>query len=119
MTAHEPEKVVHSAIFTYLCLVLPDSHLTVHLYQNPRSAIAGAIAKRLGMLSGLPDLMIIRPLGRVAFIEVKTTVGRLSPAQRAFRLFCLQWGVPHAVCRSIDDARDFIAELGIETREAA
>lgn len=113
------ERTVHTAILDYLNAVLPDSHLTVHLYNNPRSAAAGAVAKRMGMLAGIPDLMVIRPLGRIAFIEVKKEGGRLSAAQMAFRLYCKQWGAPHAVCRSIDDARDFLAEIGIETREAA
>lgn len=113
------ERTVHTAILDYLNAVLPDSHLTVHLYNNPRSAAAGAVAKRMGMLAGIPDLMVIRPLGRVAFIEVKKEGGRMNPAQLAFRLFCKTWGTPHAVCRSIDDTRDFLAEIGIETREAA
>ena len=113
-----PEKHVHTAILDYLQTVLPESHLTVHLYNNPRSAAAGAAAKRMGMLAGVPDLMIIRPLGRIAFIEVKREGGRLSVPQIAFRLFCRNWGVPHAVCRSIEDARDFIEEIGIETKEA-
>lgn len=113
------EKDVHTSILDYLNSVLPESHLTVHLYNNPRSAAAGALAKRMGMLAGIPDLMIIRPLGRVVFIEVKREKGgRMQPAQLAFRMFCKQWGTPHAVCRSIDDARDFLAEIGIETREA-
>lgn len=112
------ERLIHTAIFDYLNSTLPDSHLTVHLYNNPRSAAAGAIAKRMGMLAGVPDLMIIRPLGRIAFIEVKKEGGRLQPPQIAFRMFCKQWGVPHAVCRSIADARDFVAEIGIETRES-
>lgn len=112
------ERIIHTAIVDYLNAVLPDSHLTVHLYNNPRSAAAGAAAKRMGMLAGVPDLMIIRPLGRIVFIEVKKEGGRLNPAQIAFRLYCRQWGVPHAVCRSIDDVREFLAEIGIETKEA-
>lgn len=118
MKSRASEKAVHTAILDYLNAILPESHLTVHLYNNPRSAAAGALAKRMGMMAGIPDLMIIRPLGRLAFIEVKREGGRLSAPQIAFRLFCRQWGVPHAVCRSVDDARDFITEIGIETREA-
>jgi hypothetical protein len=112
------ERKIHTAIVDYLNAVLPDSHMTVHLYNNPRSAAAGAAAKRMGMLAGIPDLMIIRPLGRIVFIEVKKEGGRLNPAQIAFRLFCRQWGVHHAVCRSIADVRDFLAEIGIETKGA-
>lgn len=112
------ERIIHTAIVDYLNAVLPESHLVAHLYNNPRSAAAGAMAKRMGMLAGIPDLMIIRPLGRVMFIEIKSHKGRLSPAQIAFRLFCKQWGIPHKVCRCIGDARDFLEEWGIETREA-
>lgn len=35
-----------------------------------------------GLTPGDPDLRIYLPDGRVAFIEYKTTAGRLSPAQR-------------------------------------
>lgn len=35
-----------------------------------------------GLTLGDPDLRIYLPAGRVAFIEYKTTAGRLSPAQR-------------------------------------
>ena len=111
------ERLIHIAIVDYLNAVLPESHLVVHLYNNPRSAAAGAAAKRMGMLAGIPDLMIIRPLGRMMFIEVKKEGGRLSPEQTAFRLFCKQWGVPHAVCRSIEDVREYLDEWGVETKE--
>jgi len=116
--ARSSERKIHIAIVDYLNAVLPDSHLVVHLYNNPRSAASGALAKRMGMLAGVPDLMIVRPLGRVAFIEVKAEGGRLSPMQIAFKLHCKTWGIDHAVCRSIEDVRDFLAELRIETREA-
>lgn len=35
-----------------------------------------------GLTPGDPDLRIYLPAGRIAFIEYKTTAGRLSPAQR-------------------------------------
>lgn len=110
------EQSLHTSIMDYLKRVLPPSVMPVTLNNNPRSKMAGAIGKRMGMVKGLPDIGLFRSIGRVAFIEVKTKKGRLSPEQRAFQSWCREWGVPHCVARSVEDARDFIEDLGIETR---
>ena len=113
------EQSLHTAIMDYLRRTLPESVMPVTLNNNPRSKVAGAIGKRMGVLKGIPDIALIRSISRVAFIEVKTAKGRLSPEQRAFQGWCRDWGVDHCVARSVDDVQDFIEALGIETREAA
>lgn len=112
------ERVIHAAIIDWLRAVLPENHIAWHPMNNPRSKASGSISKRLGMMKGMPDIQVIRPLGRIAFIEVKAEKGRLTPEQRNFRLYCVKWGIPHAVCRSIDEVRLFVESIGIETREA-
>ena len=46
-----------------------------------------AIAKAEGLLSGVSDLVIVLPRGRVVFVELKAPngKGRQSPAQKAFQ----------------------------------
>ena len=76
-------------------------------------------AKAEGMMSGVPDVCIVRQGGSVAFIEVKKEGGYLSPTQREFRDWCGANGVPFAVCRSVDDVRETLRDWNVQTREAA
>src|SRR3972149_4835715 len=56
--------------------------------------------KRQGVRKGVPDLTFIIPrtedsngFALPAFLEVKTTKGRMSPAQKEFRENCISMGV--------------------------
>ena len=42
----------------------------------------GALAKQAGMMAGEPDIRIYLPGGRIIFVEMKTTRGSVSAAQR-------------------------------------
>jgi hypothetical protein len=82
-----------------------------------RSKTEAARLKWMGVLAGVPDLILILPKGRCAFWEVKWK-GELSPEQRDFIKRLTELGHSWAVVRSIDDARRELAALGIETKEA-
>lgn len=51
---------------------------------------------------GLSDLILLTQLG-VAFVEVKSLRGTLTPEQRAFRDQCQARGITHIVAKSVDD----------------
>jgi hypothetical protein len=71
--------------------------------------------KAAGMVNGAADLILFdrRFVRRVAFFEIKTEIGRVSPAQIAFgELATGVWGLPYAVVRSIDDAVETLNEWG-------
>ena len=112
------EAIIHAGITTYLRSVLP-SAMVITINNNPRSAIDGARQKKLGLVKGTPDIMIVRQGGSVAFLEVKKEGGRLNPAQVEFRDRCSVMQIPYAVVRSIDDVRDTLAGWGVKMREAA
>lgn len=112
------ESMIQVAIMAYLRSVLPKS-CQVFSTQNglrttPRQA---AKAKAEGMMSGVPDIVICRPTGLVAFMEIKSKTGSLSPSQREFRDWCGSYSVPFAVVRSVDDARAALRSWNVSTRE--
>lgn len=69
-----------------------------------RDKITAARLKRLGVAAGVPDIALVLPNGKAAFIEVKQPGGRLSLEQVAFASRCFQQGIPHAVVTSVDEA---------------
>jgi hypothetical protein len=71
--------------------------------------------KAAGMVAGAADLILFdrRFVRRVGFFEIKAEGGRVSPAQIAFaELATGVWGLPYAVIRSIEDARETLSEWG-------
>ncbi len=111
------EDQIHASIVTYLRTVLPDA-LVWHTPNAPRSAIAGARLKRLGMVAGVPDLCLLVD-GSLYFLEVKTDKGRLSLEQGAFIDAARGLGARATVVRSLDDVARVLKTWGIVTRAAA
>jgi hypothetical protein len=105
------EAQIQCAIVAGLRMLLPFGWLVVHTANKPRSAVAGALEKKMGAIAGMPDLAVYGPACAPRelspptwFIEVKAGKGRLSEAQREVhdRLKDLGYGV--GVARSLDDA---------------
>lgn len=73
-------------------------------------------AKNTGLTAGEPDLRIYGPGGRILFVELKTTAGRLSPAQVARH--ALLAGLGHTVttihASTGEEAANLITQL-VET----
>jgi hypothetical protein len=84
-----------------------------------RSKEEGARFKWLGVVAGVPDLIVIGPGGRAHFIEVKSEAGRLSDVQLDVVADLSKLGAPFTTVRSIDDVRRAFSGWGIETRETS
>lgn len=116
------EGPIQRAIVAYLRRVLP----TAIVHHSPNEGnrggrvgiIDGGKRKAAGVLPGFPDILIFTG-GRGYCIEVKAEGGYLSPIQKKVRDQLAAQGIPYAVCRSIDDARDCLAAWEIKTKEAA
>jgi hypothetical protein len=52
------------------------------------------------------------PGGKVAWLELKTSVGRQSIAQKGFESKCRRLGHPYAVARTLDEAFDALKQWG-------
>lgn len=78
----------------------------------PSSARAVARFIRLGMRPGVPDLSLVLPGGRGAFLEVKRPSAKLSLEQMMFGTECVSLGIPWAVVRSSEEAEKILTEWG-------
>ena len=64
-----------------LAQYLPDNVFWSALSNAPRTALAGFLARKRGVRSGLPDLMVVHG-GRVTFLELKSPPGVASKTQK-------------------------------------
>jgi len=69
-----------------------------------RSYSIAARMKNEGLMSGVADLCVLLPAGRVGWLEMKTLKGRQSVEQKAFQARCLRLNHPYAVAKTFDEA---------------
>ena len=110
---NRPEQAIHQAAVSYLKLLENMGELT---FFHPasggwRSKAEAGIFKSLGVKPGVPDLVLLFPGGRTAFIEIKAPEGRLSAAQKAFKSQAEYFGFAYAECRGVDQVEKFIRKL--------
>jgi len=114
MTRAAPERAIQIAIKRRLAL----SGVVCHHSPNAarRSAITGVRLKQEGMITGWPDLTLVGPDKRIAFLEVKAEKGRISAAQEECLAMLRRMGHDVAVVRSQDDAVLMLQEWGWNVR---
>jgi len=108
-----PEERLQIAIVDHLRILAPKN---VIWYAVPngekRSKRTDGRLKAQGVVSGIADLAFVLPDGRAAFLELKSGVGRLSPAQKAFQDKCASMEVEYAVSSSLDHALSILSAWG-------
>jgi hypothetical protein len=80
--------------------------------RDPRTA---AKLKAMGVLPGVPDLLLLAPDGSLRCLECKAHGGRLSDEQEDFRTFCIAREIPYVTAFKIDDALAAFREWGCLT----
>jgi hypothetical protein len=83
--------------------------------RGKRSIYEGMRNKKRGCVAGVPDVLITHA-GRAFWIELKTDIGRLSPAQVDMHRTLTACGMPVAVARSLGDVAGVLAAHGIPHR---
>ena len=85
-------------------------HLRGRLFAVPnggrRDAVTGARLKAEGVLSGVADLILLKPNDHFGalIVEMKTGKGRQSASQRQWQqVVCAKDEYKYALCRSLDD----------------
>ena len=110
---HE-ESIIQAAIVRDL------SALGVFLFSVPNEAVGGgknaalrmSRFKAMGLRPGVTDLVILSQ-GKVFFMEVKDSTGRLSEHQKRFRDWCFDWGYLWAIVRSSEEAINQVRQWGL------
>lgn len=78
--------------------------------EGQKSAREGAILKSMGVIPGVPDLILIWG-GKTYGFEMKTTTGVLSPAQKKLHAVWGVQGVVVEVVRSSDELYDRVSAI--------
>ena len=114
MTCAAPERAIQIAIKRRLAL----SGVVCHHSPNAgkRSVIGGRMLKQEGMITGWPDLTVVGPGGRIAFLEVKSAKGHTTDAQDDCLGMLQRMGHDVAVVRSQDEAVLMLQEWGWPVR---
>jgi hypothetical protein len=77
------------------------------VYNNPKNKIQGAILKSKGMISGVSDLQWFYH-GILYCLELKTQIGKLSPAQQKWSGTMTYHGAEYVVIRSLSQFQDLV-----------
>lgn len=76
------------------------------------------LMKRLGLLAGVFDLVVMAPGPFIGFMEIKVGNERLSENQEWFRTELIKMGFQYAVVRSLDDVKEAITQWQLPNRIA-
>jgi hypothetical protein len=113
------EARTQAAVVEWIRLVAPDL-IAFHVPNGGlRTKAEAARMKWVGVLAGVPDIVVLGLDGRCWLIEVKGPGGSLSPEQCVIRDRCVSMRIPFVVAKSIDDVRRAFEIWGIATRESA
>jgi hypothetical protein len=113
----KPEELIQISIVEWSRIVAPDVTVVHIPNEGERSSVSKIFLSKLGMIPGAADLLILADGPIVALAEVKAKGKYPNAKQRWFLENCKKKGIPATVLRSIDDARIFWREIGIQTRE--
>jgi hypothetical protein len=116
---NRPEQDMHKAVVSHLKL---RSVPRVFFWHTPnegrRGWVNAAALKAMGMVSGVPDLVILKG-GELFALELKATSGRLTPSQRLVMERMRDCGAHVAVAKSLDEALVTLECWGIIKRDCS
>lgn len=118
------EGPIHRSILAYLRRVFPDA--LIHHSKNEirqrgsKIALELARAKRDGVVTGFPDLVVF-PVTSLTpmFFEVKAEGNYASPPQKEVHAKLAALGYRVAIVRSIEDVQEALTEWNVPTRHVA
>jgi hypothetical protein len=114
-----PEQAIHKAVVSHLNARSEPRVFFFHPANGgKRSIIEAKIFKALGVIAGVPDLIILKA-GEVFGLELKATRGALTPSQRLVHAAMTEAGAKTAVAHSLDEALVTLEVWGILKRSVS
>jgi hypothetical protein len=106
---HEESKIQQSCV-RWFRLQYPGYILFAIPNGGRRGKVEAAIMKGEGVLAGVADLFLAMPsaIYHGLFIEMKTSKGQRSPAQKDFGKRALMSGYEYVICRSVEEFIEII-----------
>jgi hypothetical protein len=115
---HLSEDDIHVSVLEWLRLVLPDA-LVIHVPNGGSRDVREAVKlKKMGVVPGVPDLLVFAANAFLFGLEIKTKTGKLSAHQHGFQSAMRALGFKVATVRGISEAREALAGWKISTRES-
>ena len=100
------EDRLQQIIFTFHWNSYPEERgLLFMVHNNPRNKIEGAQLKGRGMISGVSDLIYLKPMGKPVFMELKLENGVQSKAQKEWESKVTEAGYDYRIARSLEEAK--------------
>jgi len=106
------EAQIQARLIAALRLRAPSVRVVSVPNEGLRSVGAAARLRATGMRAGFPDLIVLGPDGRCAFLEMKARGGSLSKEQVGWCFWLAQMGFPVAVFRDHMAACEWLRSLG-------
>ena len=107
------EHALQVAVVEYMALMVrPELYWSAIPNGGKRNLSVAVKLKREGVRRGTPDIVILLPEGRAAWLELKVKGGSLSLEQRMFRDVCHRLGHHWALAKSLDDVIAFLQKIG-------
>jgi|SRR6185437_14718132 len=113
------ERDLQRAVMNYFKVCCPRA-IAVHIPNGgARRPIEAAILKTMGVVPGIPDLLVMWPPRNFAFIELKApgSANRLSEAQKEFHSRLVSIDALNVVATSIDEVRAAVRAWGIPSND--
>jgi VRR-NUC domain len=94
-------------------LARPDWRWSHYPSGEHRDVRTAAKLKKMGVQRGWPDFILFDPNGLLYALELKRAGGRLSADQEAFRTWCIERAVNHAVVCTVAEAIKILSAWGV------
>lgn len=112
------EAQIHKAVVSNLTLRgMPNIFWFHPANGGKRSWSEGKSFKAMGVVAGVPDLIILKG-GEVFALELKSTTGRVQPSQRLCHAAMQEAGAKTAIAKGLDEALITLECWGILRRAA-
>ena len=116
---NRPEQVIQTAVIAHLAARSVPGVFYWHTpNQGKRGFVNAAALKAMGLVAGVPDLLILKD-GNLHALELKSAKGALSPSQRLVMARMESCGAQVAVASSIDEALVTLEFWGVIRRAVA